>query len=633
MRGLARGSVLSVSVLFVLLAAAAPASAHAVLIRSDPISGASLVEAPRSVRLWFSEDVSRAFSTARLLDAEGRSLPGARLAAGRGAARVVELHLPPLRAGYYGVLWRVLSEDDGHASSGTVVFSVGPTPSTRGLAADTRGPSPAVPDVVLRWIRLCLLAGLAGGYAVGVLVVGTAASRDWPPPLLASLELARRRLLAAAAGCAGLAVAAGVGEELRRFATVDVQAGGVSAFTRLLTASRPGQLMLARQVALLLLVPLLLRLRARPFKPTTAAQSAATVGAAGLLASIAALEALSSHAAALASARSAGVALDTLHVLAALLWLGALPALALTLWPTGSSRPPGRNLVEAVRGPFTVLAAASVVALAASGLYGAGAQVHTVQELWTTPYGRLLLGKSGLLLAMAVLGLANAWQLRGHPPWPWRPPTRPVTAPVRAPIAVEAALGAVILLVAGVLAETPPVRGPSAAPITQATRSAMSLDLVASVAVTPNRPGTNGFTVLVASARRPPPAPIHDVALTATGTQQSSVVALREIEPGHYFGSGSLDPEVSRIDLRVRRGGALVTVALPWRLSPPATPAAPPRGHRLAGLTDGLALLTVAAAVLAAVVLRRARRRHRRQRTADIDVVLRIVNEVLEGQR
>ena len=69
---------------------AQPAAAHAVLVSSDPINGASLSRAPAVVVLRFSEDLVATGSTARLVDAAGTPVAGARVAADSGPASGVD---------------------------------------------------------------------------------------------------------------------------------------------------------------------------------------------------------------------------------------------------------------------------------------------------------------------------------------------------------------------------------------------------------------------------------------------------------------------------------------------------------------------------------------------------------------
>ena len=70
---------------------AGPSYAHAVLLRSDPPSGAVLASAPESVRLWFSEDIASVLTSVRLVDQRGQPVSGTQLSA--ADAREVELTL------------------------------------------------------------------------------------------------------------------------------------------------------------------------------------------------------------------------------------------------------------------------------------------------------------------------------------------------------------------------------------------------------------------------------------------------------------------------------------------------------------------------------------------------------------
>jgi copper transport protein len=119
-------------------------------------------------------------------------------------------------------------------------------------------------------------------------------------------------------------------------------------------------------------------------------------------------------------------------------------------------------------------------------------------------------------------------------------------------------------------------------------------DIVVSATVTPNRPGANGFAVLAASSRRPPPAEIDGVAVELD--RGSTAVPLREIEPGRYFGTGDLSgPGVVRATVVIHRGGARLAVPLEWSVPPPAVSS--PRSR------DGLAPIANAAAAVVIGVL------------------------------
>jgi copper transport protein len=628
------------------LVLAQPASAHADLVRSDPANGSVLARAPGVARLWFSEEISPEFSSARIVDRTGATVAGSRAQAS-GDPRQLTVKLPSLPKGTYGLVWRVLAEDDGHRTGGVVVFTIGgaatagtiPVAAGAGAAgqgAGVAGTAATPMGVALRWLGLCALAGLVGCLAVAGPVLGRVRAASAPDTLPEGARLARRRLLAVAAGCAAAAAAVGVltlaEEGLRAAGTGGGRTLG-RAVLDLLTGTRWGHLWLAREAAVIALVAIILGIRSRLGEPSTRRSAVWPVSAAALVFAVAWVEALGSHSAALQSARAVAVAAYSLHVLTALLWLGALPALVLVLFPRAAGLPP-RELVRACRGPFSAIIVISVTVLVVTGLYGAGRQVPEPGQLLSTTYGRTLLLKTALLAAVGALGLANSALLHGRTPGrPGRLVRAPGgAAPSRRLIIAEASVGAVLLAAAALLAETAPPRTPAPAVPPAAPRAYDTTvdDLVVSVSAIPNRPGANGFTVLAASSRRPPPAPIDGVTLRLGRPGEPGTLPLRQIEPGRYFGTGRFDSAGPiTITAVVRRAGERLTVTVPWRVSPKAAPPTVARQeHRLAPYVNAVALCVLVLALIVAVPRVAARRRHRRPLDPDPPAPAEILEDV-----
>src|SRR5215467_14914767 len=205
MRILLRSAALALGAVAAMLVLAQPASAHADLVRSSPPDGSVLAHAPSVARLWFSEEISPEFSSARVVDRTGATVTGSRAQAG-GDPRQLTVELPSLGKGTYGLVWRVLAEDDGHATGGVVVFTVGGAADAGTIpVAASAGPSgtAATPaGVLLRWLGLGTLAGLVGCLAVAGPVLGRARAASASDTVAAGAQLARRRLLGVAAGCA-----------------------------------------------------------------------------------------------------------------------------------------------------------------------------------------------------------------------------------------------------------------------------------------------------------------------------------------------------------------------------------------------------------------------------------------------
>jgi copper transport protein len=562
------------------LAVPAAAGAHAVLVRTTPADGARVESAPRVIHLWFSEGISRTFRSAQLVAADGRAVRGVRVHAASGTELV--LTVPRLARGAYGLVWHVVAEDDGHATSGTLAFGVGVSAPLGSRHSST---APPAPDVATRWLAFMFTALLLGGLAFVALVLPSA--RPWLDPQLVG-GVARRVLAVAIAGGAGALVVQAV-KLVRQGDAVAVASGTswTSAVRELALASRWGVLWFAADVILAVLLVLAIRLRMRA--PAVTAPAAAV--AAFAVAAFAGVTAVGSHAAA-APHRHAAVIVDALHVLAASIWIGSLAALTIALLTADNARP----LATIIGRPFARLAGGSVVVLVLTGLYSAGLQVVSVDALLTTLYGQTLIAKSLLVVLCCSLGAGNFLGLRVLN-------RRRLARSTRVLLGVEAVAGAGVLLAAAVLTASAPARGPEFAaprPVNAPTLAAGAADVVLSVTVSPNRPGANLVSVVAASSRRPAPAPI--LGIRAGGWTLHSVGGNR------WLGTVDLrSPGDTTLPIRVRRAGSELSASVGWRVEP-ADRSLPVRysSRRLAPLTDRalLALLAVLAVAAGALLYR-----------------------------
>ena len=101
------------------------------------------------------------------------------------------------------------------------------------------------------------------------------------------------------------------------------------------------------------------------------------------------------------------LASDVVHLVAAGVWLGGLPALALLL---SSARPP-RGLAARAAARFSALGVASVGALLASGIVNSWMLLSAPRDLIATDYGALLFLKIGLFAAMLAIAAVNRFHL------------------------------------------------------------------------------------------------------------------------------------------------------------------------------------------------------------------------------
>jgi methionine-rich copper-binding protein CopC len=105
--------------------AGAPAHAHAFLDHAEPAVGSTVRASPATVRLRFTEGIEPAFSTIRVLDRQGRQVDKGDQHVGGDDATQMTVSLPPLPAGVYKVVWRVVSVDT-HVTEGDFTFTVTP---------------------------------------------------------------------------------------------------------------------------------------------------------------------------------------------------------------------------------------------------------------------------------------------------------------------------------------------------------------------------------------------------------------------------------------------------------------------------------------------------------------------------
>jgi copper transport protein len=548
-----------------LLLGAPSASAHALLVRSDPSSGATVATSPKTIELWFNEEITLDLSSVRVVHSDGAVVAGTRLVSASGDPRLLQLSLPPLPNDSYRVLWTATAEDDGHTTTGTVVFGVGVSVAPE--AASDAASAPSMTDVARRWIRIGALAGVVG--ATGILLIFLWIGADPKVELTVTAVERRMFLLAVWSAVVGLGVAAvdGIVQVAR------VTPGSGRDWLAVFGSTTWGHLWLLRVAALaaLLVVTLVLR-RSLRVRPGLALLSAALVLA------LVVIEALGSHAASVESARPAAMLAEAVHILAGCIWVGVVLTLAVMLWRPAVDGLDRRVLLRMIGRPLAVVLLASVGIVIVSGLYSAGRQVETVSDLVTTGYGRALLIKTGLLVVLLALGALNAIRLHGlHLPGRG-PAITPVPVVSTRLIVAEAAVGAVLLIVAGLLADSAPSRETATLVASSATEAAASAverteagsvaDLVVTVSATPNRPGLNAFTVTAASSRRPAPRPIDTVSLEVVGAKSTVSPPLQPIGAGRYFGVARLDSgPVREMRAVIERNGEQLGVTVPWTVS------------------------------------------------------------------
>ncbi len=394
------------------------ASAHAVLERSTPAQDQRLSAAPPLVETWYSEPLERALTSLQVPDTQGNPVHTGETQFSDDPL-YASIALPPdLAPGVYTVAYQNVSTVDGHGWSGALAFIVlnadgtdpgGTAFAPEGFEGGGQGFLPEVGDSVLRWMALLAAVGL-GGAAAFYLVVAQPAAGFLD-------DAARRRVQEAlmdttavlALAAMPVLILAGAGQ----LGLLVDRLGGSDALDDVLFNTRTGALLLARHglalIIVLLFLPALLSERWRSGARAAWLCALAMLSSLGLLITYS----LGSHAG-VGGGQFWSVGSDFVHLAATAAWLGTLLQLPLVFWWSrdrlhGSDR---LLYLANVFDRFSWLAVVSVTLIIATGVFNGFVQLPTLESLWDTTYGRVLIVKLGLILPLLGVAGVNAVLLK-----------------------------------------------------------------------------------------------------------------------------------------------------------------------------------------------------------------------------
>ncbi len=501
---------------------ASPAGAHAILESSSPADGAVLDTSPSKVSLTFSEPVSLVTGSLRVFDAD-KNRVDAGVATKGGSSNIVQIPLDDdLGNGSYAVSWRVISADS-HPVHGGFVFSVqlpGDVEDLDALIDQPSQPGFQVAGAVLRGL----------GYLGSFIVVGTA---------LFVAFVARRHdrdhaggFRAALAVCAAVAVAS---QLLLLFvdAALATGQGPGSLFSEGVAGQVLGQGigLTIVGVALACGTGIMAILRDGPDRRFWALGSLVFVTAAFVV---------SGHTRATDPAWLMMLA-DVAHVAAAAVWGGGLVALGWSLHTRRRSDAPDEPELAAreVAG-FSRMATVAIVAVGAAGVAMSWVEVRSIEGLFSTTYGWLVVAKVGLLAILAALGGFNRFRL--VPALRKRPDRGARWRYLRTTLRFEAIAIVVVLGVTAVLVNTEPARNVVAIQSLVSETVPIESGSV-NVVIDPARTGPMTLHVYILDPNGRPDGAVEDVSASLVQSELEIGPISHDLEragPGHYLINGSL---------------------------------------------------------------------------------------------
>jgi copper transport protein len=541
--------LLAVAVALLLGLLAQPASAHAMLVGSDPSDRSWNATAPEQVTLTFNEPVEVVADGIRVFDADAQRVDTGSWS-GPADPEVVGVELPAdLPDGGYVVTYRVVSADS-HPINGTLTFTVGEGQEVDdALVADLFGGAGSewtgMVGPVLRGLSYLGVLVAAGAVLFAALVASSPRDRR-----SASWLGSRAAVLAAIATLLAVPVQA-VARTGRGLLEVFSPGGGIGDT---LLGSSFGQGTLLRIAAL---SGLWLAWRFTVDDARAGARQHAVAGVAAVLA--AGSFALDGHQRTVEPTWLL-VGADLVHLLAAAAWVGPLVLLAVAVRrrkldedPVGAARLVAR---------FSTIALSSVVALTVAGGAMAWALVRTPRALTSTGYGWTLVAKVAVVVLVLVVAFYNRQRLVPAIRARLAPAggsldadaaaaegeevaagdrvvvrSRAAWSQLRTTLLVEVVGVALVLGLTGFLvSQRPAAEAAGVSGVFEAT-APLTDDLDVDLVVDPNRAGRNAVHVYVLDATGRPAGDVDDLRLELTYVPEAiGPFALEPfpVGPGHW---------------------------------------------------------------------------------------------------
>jgi copper transport protein len=516
-------AVLVAAVAALLVAAAGPAAAHAVLVEADPADRSRMDAGPDRVTLTFNEPVEAGTDAVRVFDGEARRVDDGALD-GADPDTVAAALPADLPDGGYVVTYRVVSADS-HPVAGVLTFTVGDGEEVADavvaeLFGGAGGEWTGVVGPTLR--GLAYLGVLVAGGAVLFAAVIAVSPRDRRS---ARWLAARGIVLGGVATLLAVPVQA-VAVTGRSLPEVLRPGGGVGD---VLLASSFGTSTLVRIAGL---SALLLAWRSLVRDGEAAPRQHLATGAAALVA--VGSFALDGHQRTVEPTWLV-LGADLVHLVAAATWFGGLVLLAVAVRRRRLADDPvgGAHLVSR----FSTVALWSVAALTVAGVAMSVVLVRAPRALTDTGYGWTLLAKVAAVLVVLAVAAHNRWRLV--------PAVLARAAPAGGSVDADTADGGAVAIAAGarsdaawrqlrttllvevvgvalvlgvtgfLVTQRPAAEAAGIAGAYEATATlaeGLEVDLI----VDPNRAGRNAIHVYVLDATGRPSADVEDLRLELT---------------------------------------------------------------------------------------------------------------------
>ena len=499
---LARLALVIVALLSV-LAPAQIASAHAILLTSEPAPSAVLDQSPTEIALFFNEEVDTVFGRVRILDSSGKVVQIVKPIRDAANHTIVRAPLSSLDEGTYVVIWRVASADS-HPVQGSFTFQIGNTSIdvsaiSNGQVLERHGLA-SLFDVI-RWVTYLGVVLLIGG--IGLL---QAVRTD---------RLSPRSILALMGGWAFAALGTlegliAYGPHISGYKIY--KAVDLSLLSETLT-TQYGKMQLLRLVLLGIIGALIAVIQFRGTWWWKFGAWASLVGVAMTLS-------LAGHPVA-TSPVALSVGLDMLHMLAVSLWVGPLLIIVYdrNMWLANDESTSAPSLRW-----FSRTAGFAVPVIVVTGVIQAWLMMDGFGQILDSRYGRTLIVKVCLVIVLIALGGVSRVAMQ-----------QKRSGSLRHSMGIEVLFGIIILTITSALVAMPQKGTIEPAPLSS---TIFQGQMIVELSLTSARVGQSDVHVVVARAD----GTFVQIESAAARMSMPSrnipngPIELEETGPNHFFG-------------------------------------------------------------------------------------------------
>ncbi|MEN8644653.1 copper resistance CopC/CopD family protein [Bacillus cereus group sp. BceL062] len=489
------------------------ASAHAYVVKSNPVENETLKKAPTVVKIEFDEDIQVShFNTLFVRDTSGKRVDLKDAHIDKRNKKLLEAGVKEnLKDGLYSIQWKAISAD-GHPIQGVIPFQIGLAEAgADDVQVEEMGYVPQIDMIMERGVLYTSFSLFLGVLFFNLIIYKGDA-----------IEVHSRSKRIIWISLIGIFISLLCNLPLQ--AKINADVSWLEAFNPLLLKetlqlSVFGYVWITQMALISVLIIVTYFAVKREKLSSFKVWSIPILLFIGLLV----MKAFNSHAFGL-KFKDIAVVMDFLHLFAASLWVGGLSSIILLLRKEDDK---WTKYWDAIK-RFSPWATGVVIVIVLTGLFNSTFFIPTIHSLFDTKYGLALLAKILLFVCMGILGIIHYVKGRIR-----------AQQGLGATVKVEFIIGIIVFVIVAFMTnvQTPPM--PPTGPFTESKQLDNGYELT--LHVSPNKVGQNTFHITLKDENGQPVTNMEQIVLTTQSLDMNmgkGSFKVSAISPGEYEAEG-----------------------------------------------------------------------------------------------